>query len=477
MGNTNTGRKIYQRLEQYSVATGIATGVVKANIPSDPDYIPPVVDHTTCPPPDPISFEDLTRVSMRIVNRTTQSIAVENLLVQITQDSSPFYNQLYSKGPGQEMFIDFRVQSSDSVGLVFTKIKKMSFTTEYAEKTGYILKHKVKVYWNTFNTHTSTSSSSVLFESNEFLLSDQISINTQSLPIPFQQLYQFNEIVIEFLEERVDITTTTTIKPTTTTTTKPTTTTTTSTTTTRNPNTNALVYNIRKNAGSLIKSITLVKQDGSSSVIGNDLPISSDVKKIIIPRGLYTVLIELTGTAGGSIKVSDNFSAEVSQSYLGDDGSSNPQGVYVFNNVNADEGLIVTYDDSTSAQEVIYARLEQEGSSKTESTAVLPYGKIERVMQSRYVRFYQDYGCTVPAPIKTTAIKYRQVVTGTSSATDDIELGFPLDSTQVEMSSINQYRQWDYTLNNPNAEEVNDLVEDLTYNYSLLPGFGYIVVE
>lgn len=40
----NTGRVIYQNLEEYNVATGQATGVTKPNDLGDPDYVAPVDD-------------------------------------------------------------------------------------------------------------------------------------------------------------------------------------------------------------------------------------------------------------------------------------------------------------------------------------------------------------------------------------------------------------------------------------------------
>lgn len=45
----NTGYKIYTILVQYNARTGEPTGVVKPNIPSDPDYVAPVLDLTSCP--------------------------------------------------------------------------------------------------------------------------------------------------------------------------------------------------------------------------------------------------------------------------------------------------------------------------------------------------------------------------------------------------------------------------------------------
>jgi hypothetical protein len=51
MPTQNTGMKAYATLEQYSVTTGLATGITKPNDPGDPDYVPPVEDLTTCPLP------------------------------------------------------------------------------------------------------------------------------------------------------------------------------------------------------------------------------------------------------------------------------------------------------------------------------------------------------------------------------------------------------------------------------------------
>ncbi|NIG54749.1 hypothetical protein [Chitinophaga sp. Cy-1792] len=46
---SNTGNKQYALLVQYSASTGLPTGVVKPNVPGDPDYVAPVVDAAGCP--------------------------------------------------------------------------------------------------------------------------------------------------------------------------------------------------------------------------------------------------------------------------------------------------------------------------------------------------------------------------------------------------------------------------------------------
>lgn len=51
----NSGTKVYTTLVEYSVATGQPTGRIKPNIPTDPDYIAPSTDLSTCPlPGDPV---------------------------------------------------------------------------------------------------------------------------------------------------------------------------------------------------------------------------------------------------------------------------------------------------------------------------------------------------------------------------------------------------------------------------------------
>ena len=47
----NNGDKAWSNLREYDVDTGIDTGVIKPNVPSDPDYVAPVQDFTICPLP------------------------------------------------------------------------------------------------------------------------------------------------------------------------------------------------------------------------------------------------------------------------------------------------------------------------------------------------------------------------------------------------------------------------------------------
>lgn len=52
----NNGQKVYTLLVEINTRTGLPTGRVKPNIPSDPNYIAPVEDLTACPLPGPPVF-------------------------------------------------------------------------------------------------------------------------------------------------------------------------------------------------------------------------------------------------------------------------------------------------------------------------------------------------------------------------------------------------------------------------------------
>lgn len=49
MSFQNNGVKIFTLLVEYNSRTGLATGRVKPNVPTDPHYISPVIDLLTCP--------------------------------------------------------------------------------------------------------------------------------------------------------------------------------------------------------------------------------------------------------------------------------------------------------------------------------------------------------------------------------------------------------------------------------------------
>jgi hypothetical protein len=50
----NNGDKIFTLLSEYNARTGQPTGRTKPNVPSDPNYIDPIVDTVSCPLPGPV---------------------------------------------------------------------------------------------------------------------------------------------------------------------------------------------------------------------------------------------------------------------------------------------------------------------------------------------------------------------------------------------------------------------------------------
>lgn len=47
----NTGYFVVTTLYEVDIETGQATGRIKENVPSDPDYIAPYIDYEMCPIP------------------------------------------------------------------------------------------------------------------------------------------------------------------------------------------------------------------------------------------------------------------------------------------------------------------------------------------------------------------------------------------------------------------------------------------
>jgi hypothetical protein len=81
----NNGLKIYTLLVEYSTLTGIPTGRTKPNVPSDPDYIDPVEDLTTCPIDGELSTMDIL-VDME--TGFTATIKLNYGMAQLTRSTS-----------------------------------------------------------------------------------------------------------------------------------------------------------------------------------------------------------------------------------------------------------------------------------------------------------------------------------------------------------------------------------------------------
>ena len=67
----NTGYQAYTTLEQYYVLTGLPTGVTKPNVPSDPDYVAPVLNLIDCPLPTTTTSTTSTTTTAEPTTSTT----------------------------------------------------------------------------------------------------------------------------------------------------------------------------------------------------------------------------------------------------------------------------------------------------------------------------------------------------------------------------------------------------------------------
>lgn len=79
-----TGKKGYNILKQYSSLTGLPTGIIKLNIPTDPDYVPPIVDIIECPIDEDADPDGNARLIIQLlgVNYTGK------LSIKITDDTT-----------------------------------------------------------------------------------------------------------------------------------------------------------------------------------------------------------------------------------------------------------------------------------------------------------------------------------------------------------------------------------------------------
>lgn len=84
---TNTGYKAYTKLFEKIVGTSTFTGAEKANINSDPDYVEPVQDTTTCPissqNPNQFAFTDLANQNLSSLIESDQ-ITITGLISNTT---------------------------------------------------------------------------------------------------------------------------------------------------------------------------------------------------------------------------------------------------------------------------------------------------------------------------------------------------------------------------------------------------------
>ena len=449
MGIRNTGWKIYQRLEQYLVSNNQSTGVTKPNIPTDPDYVEPVIDLNSCPIPSD-EIQDLTKIQVEILNSTTQFINCE-IVVKLRDSNFPLVNEKYIKGPSQSLLTGEHIQSRNFVTINIATLTSSLNLSSFLE-----------VYW------IRGGSEELLYKTNVFNFNGE-EVKIEDLFIESNPLGEKNKLKLVFKD--AEITTTTTTSTTTTTTS-------TTTTTTEDPYTRFILFvdpSCLEN--SQIQGVDFVDAENIVLFSFPDIiSISSGVVSKRILKGVYNIVLKVT--KGGNSLLLNGFE-EMTQSCVDFDESKGVNRNYFFPNVNINQSTSITLSSQEIKEKTVFARIEIKN-RRVKTNVVLPYGKEEIHYADIEAVFYEDEQCITRAKYNSRLIRTKAIYFDNIGKEDFIEF----DNIAVEEESSSCYiadreaeKQWDYTLNDPNQEDSDDLIVDSSYRYELLDGFRYIVVN
>lgn len=141
---SNTGKKNYNTLVEVYTDTGLSTGNTKPNLPTDPDYIAPVIDLVTCTPDNPTVIT-VNTIQVQFLNSSTQSIALKNIKVEpsnlvldVPYYQSPSLNLL----PQQQLTLPPALQSANQLtdlSLLITSLAliiRVDVITSYKKQSG-----------------------------------------------------------------------------------------------------------------------------------------------------------------------------------------------------------------------------------------------------------------------------------------------------------------------------------------------------
>jgi hypothetical protein len=253
------------------------------------------------------------------------------------------------------------------------------------------------------------------------------------------------------------------------------------TVTAANPNPNGIV-NIYVDAAmpdttNAVSQITLTKLSdlSATTILSAAVTKASGVVQKTPAKGTYNLEIQVVVNAGSrSIKVNWGSNEVIITATV--------SGVYTIGNVVVDEGVngvIVNYIATvlTPSVSLLYAKIVA-SSAVTESLALLPWGLQKIGRGNITVSFYSDSGGSTLAPF-TGIVNVKSVAVNniTSASTNSsIARSVSADSSVV-VDSVQSFKRWDYTLNNPAvAEDPQDKVEDISYTFTLLNGQGYLII-
>lgn len=529
----NTGRKIYNTLKQVYVDNGVPTGVAdKTNDPVDPDYIPPVMDPTTCPP-STIPPTPINKVEVQIINSTTQVVVLDNLICRgstITDLSKAYVNRSsFSSYPGSTSVFATADQLDDiskllavasalSKGIrIHLKIEYKSATDGSYTEVGAVdlqLTNSCDVNFNTIRIPGSGTNTiritmtdnpipvpppnvppvvnvgvdlTIKLPTNSVTLTatatdtDGTVVSTQWTQVSgpstavigspsslsslmsglIQGMYVFKMTATDNEGGVGSDTVFVTVQP-------------------ADPNPNGIV-NLYVDAAmpdttNAISQVTLQQIASLTSIDLLTTPInkSNGVVQKTPLKGTYNIEIEVVVNAGArSIEVNWGMNNVVIEAAT--------SGVYTVQDVVVDEGVngvVINYRATSTGSTVplLYARLTA-STPMIESQALLPFGLQEIGRGDVTVAFYSDSAGTIPAAF-TGKINYNNSVHD-NMASVIVNNGVTKSITALEsvvIETVQSFKRWDYTLNNPSVAEVDDKVEDLTYMFSLLNGQGYLII-
>jgi hypothetical protein len=530
----NTGRVIYGTLKQVFVDTGEdTTENPKTNDPNDPDYIGPVVDLNECPPTN-VPPTPINKITVQIVNNTTQVVVLSNFVCRgntIMDLSKAYYKKdTISMMPGTIVTSPSANQLDDITRLIATasglsKNIRINIAVQYKLSTDgsfsnvvnqdVQLTNTLNIFFDTARISGNGTNQLKLVITEHPIPVDPANIPpvvnaganlSIQLPVSSTTLVATSSdsdgTVVSNVWSQVSGPSTATIGSTNSLTSlmsnliegvyifRMTSTDDQGgvgtddvqvTVTAANPNPNGIV-NIYVDAAmpdttNAVSQITLTKLSdlSATTILSAAVTKASGVVQKTPAKGTYNLEIQVVVNAGSrSIKVNWGSNEVIITATV--------SGVYTIGNVVVDEGVngvIVNYIATvlTPSVSLLYAKIVA-SSAVTESLALLPWGLQKIGRGNITVSFYSDSGGSTLAPF-TGIVNVKSVAVNniTSASTNSsIARSVSADSSVV-VDSVQSFKRWDYTLNNPAvAEDPQDKVEDISYTFTLLNGQGYLII-
>lgn len=511
----NTGRKIYNTLVEIDANTGVATGNTKPNTVGDPDYVPPVVDTTTCPTiPDVIPAID--RVKINFNNKSSQFLNLTNFLVLPQNQVLPiveYYNAAYTASPGALKVGTLVEQKDDLFKLSFTAFAfslhiPIRVTIKYITDSGTTTVKQFDIHEGdavtqinissprlsgvhdniieisftdnppapnilpvanagidqvkTLPTNTAILNGNLSTDSDGFLVGyewTKVSGPTFTIVNPNAVQAQLSNLVAGVYVFQLKVTDNrggTAVD---------------TMTITVNPDPTPLpdaailiLVDANNGGGSQITqvNITNVLTGVATDKLTTPVTIAAGSTLKTCPSGRYDVKVTVVLPAN-SLTVGDN---TISTSH---------NGVYTFNNILIDwsvnGGIIINLSSIASITPLLYAKLLVENSVTT-SQPLLPNNRLDQTKADINIRSFSDFAGTTPQP---NGLRYRYKVTKTNvlTSTDTVYIKEVVFDNIISVMKVDEevmYKMFDNTISTTVP------VTHFTYAYALLGAYGYLLI-